>query len=499
MVQVAKTGACSWLSWDQVSKDLPPEPVNINNNNYTLNNGIPNAASAPTMSSASGLGGLSSLASRPPLTATLNAALSSYGANNNSTSSSRQPPFSTHRRSTSSPYAPTPSQPPPRKKHRNGLHKSSRRRFATTDGSNTQTTATGSSVPRKRPLFLIRTTTAGTPVNTNPSLFSAGSIAGSVGSGRTSGSEPDGDSTQYECDSEGTSATTNSEVSVERLRKSQQRMASAMLNKGGTPSHLFLEDGATAAHTSYYKTLQEAFRVALGLVLDHFYSKRGGYKLSPSEKRRNATLSLGDNDKSKRTPPLSPDSVFQQRRQRLLTMLMPPHKREDRQQRVVYDAGPPFTIQRIAEVLVSPERVSTNIYINWQCICMAMVMRLFFLDIDGWLTSSCRLVTFSVLHTDTQALQLFGKAVVGHIIPGGIWGKYGGRYISKSTRGKQSQSNQLFLVYWIFSLSTFILIFVFVVSSRNVSWQPWQTKRDGRNQSFGSDVSGAGHRHLRMM
>jgi hypothetical protein len=113
--------------------------------------------------------------------------------------------------------------------------------------------------------------------------------------------------------------------------------------------------------------LQEALRVALGLVLDHFYSKRGGYTLSPSEKRRNATLVLGGDKNNKGgTPPLSPDSVFQQRRQRLLTMLMPPRKkqqqREDRRQRQrVNDTntGPPFTIQRIAEVLVSPERVST--------------------------------------------------------------------------------------------------------------------------------------------
>jgi hypothetical protein len=361
LVQVAKTGACSWLSWDQVSKDLPPEPAN----NTLYANANPNAASAPTISA----GALSSLASRSPLSN--NVANNNIGSNN---TSSRQPPFSTHRRSTSSPYGSTSSQQSPRKKHRNGLHKSSRRRFATTDGSNTQTTATGS-VPRKRPLFLIRTTTAGTPVNTNPSLFSAGSIAGSVGSGRTSGSEPDGDSTQYECDSEGTSATTNSEVSIERLRKSQQRMASAMLAKGGAPSHLFLEDGATAAHTSYYKTLQEALRVALGLVLDHFYSKCGGYKLSPAEKRRNDTMSLGGDNK--RNPPLSSDSVFQQRRQRLLAMLLPPHKREGHQRANDNDNGPPFTIQRIAEVLVSPGRVSTN----GECIYIATVVRFFFFNI----------------------------------------------------------------------------------------------------------------------
>jgi hypothetical protein len=447
LVQVAKTGACSWLSWDQVSKDLPPEPAN---NDNTLN-GNPNAASAPTMSAS----GLSSLAARPPLTASSNAALSSNGANNNNNNnntgpnntSSRQPPFSTHRRSTSSPYAPTSSQPPARKKHRNGLHKSSRRRSATTDGSNTQT-ATGS-VPRKRPLFLIRTTTTGTPVNTNPSLFSAGSIAGSVGSGRTSGSEPDGDSTQYECDSEGTSATTNSEVSVERLRESQQRMASAMLNKGETPSHLFLEDGATAAHTSYYKTLQEAFRVALGLVLDHFYSKRGGYKLSPSERRRNATLSLGDYDNKKRTPPLSPDSVFQQRRQRLWTMLMPPHQREDRQR--VYDNGPPFTIQRIAEVLVSPERVSTNLL----RICMATAVRFFFWIL---LANSMSFGNFQ-FYTQTHKLcNCLEKLLLVTSSPGAFGGSMGG-----DTSQSRREVSEVGYFDWIFSLATVTLIFVVVV------------------------------------
>jgi len=39
-----------------------------------------------------------------------------------------------------------------------------------------------------------------------------------------------------------------------------------------------------------FKTLREATRVALGLVLDHFYKYRGGYKLSPAELRRNATV-----------------------------------------------------------------------------------------------------------------------------------------------------------------------------------------------------------------
>lgn len=292
LVQVAKTGACPWMSWDHEME-------------------------------------ISSTAS-PVMTA----AKASIGM-------TRQP-FSTHRR----------SQGPPRKKHRNGHHKgNSRRRFGAADAS--KNSAGGG---RKRPLFLIRTNP-----NSGGSTFPA---PGSVGSGRTSGSEPD-DSTQYECDSEGTSTTSNSEVSVERLRKTQQLVNVNALQAQNNKVHAVstVEESHATDHSDYhYKTLQEAFRVALGLVLDHFYKQRGGYKLAPAEKRRNETLSASDkSNNEKRIPPLSPDAVFRQRRQRLVNVLLPENKvtsATSRQRKSTSSNGYPFTIQRIAEVLVAPERVS---------------------------------------------------------------------------------------------------------------------------------------------
>lgn len=250
--------------------------------------------------------------------------------------------FSAHRRPGYSPYTGgIATQAPPRKKQRNGLHKSNRRRLDTKVG-------------RKRPLFLIRT-------NHNPVNNQNVPAPGSVGSGRTSGSEPD-DSTQYECDSEGTSATTNSEMSVERLRKShhlanesnvlgsrQPGVAAARMEEGGTSSDV--------------KTLREAFRIALGLVLDHFYQKRGGYKLSPAEKRQNennASLNANSDKQDSTAPSQSSEYIFQQRRQKLLGMVLGYPDHPDRASRLksASSEGPPFTIQRIAEVLVSPERVS---------------------------------------------------------------------------------------------------------------------------------------------
>jgi hypothetical protein len=141
----------------------------------------------------------------------------------------------------------------------------------------------------------------------------------------------------------------------------------------------------TLAATSWdsglpYKTLQSAFRVALGLVLDHFYHTRGGYKLSPAEKRRNETLTANNGGSSvkklakngvsgqenknngRNLTPLSSEDVFLQRRQRLMMLLLPasthPEDSPRRQKIAKKNDDPPFTIQRIAEVLVAPERVS---------------------------------------------------------------------------------------------------------------------------------------------
>lgn len=312
LLEVAKVGTCSWLSWDQDGKDMLPSEY----------------AASHTAAIGQHLG------TKSPLGSSL----------------VRQP-FSTHRRSVSSPHAVAPSQGPPRKKHRNGLHKITRRRFGTADATAKRNTGNGG---RKRPLFLIRTNPN---TQNNASAFAA---PGSVGSGRTSGSEPD-DSTQYEWDSEGTSATTNSEVSVERLRKTHQRVNA---NAVQTPTKIgsLASIGDDSSLSQHYKTLQEAFRIALGLVLDHFYRHRGGYKLSPAEKLKNETLLASNNFPENSSDgrgilPLSSEDVFQQRRQKLLTMLLPDTPNHGRKGTPAAE-GPPFTIQRIAEVLVSPERVS---------------------------------------------------------------------------------------------------------------------------------------------
>jgi hypothetical protein len=306
--EVARTGACSWLSWDQDTKEHPVAEY-----------------AAPAGS----------------------AGKSMLGSSASASSLTRQP-FSTHRRTTSSTFSASLAQAPPRKKHRNSLHKSNRRRFTNSDGSSKP----GSN--RKRPLLLIRThpnTTA------NASAFSA---PGSAGSGRTSGSEPD-DSTQYECDSEGTSTTTNSEVSVERLRKNQQRLSTNALQTPNRPGGIASMADNQAISQSL-KTLQEAFRMAVAIVLDHFYRNRGGYKLSPAEKRRNETLLANSAEKLSgfSLKVQSPMDIFLQRRQKLVDMLLPGSLVVNGVpvQKSHVANGPPFTIQRIAEVLVAPERVS---------------------------------------------------------------------------------------------------------------------------------------------
>ena len=338
LLEVAKTGACSWLSWDQAEE----KDHRLGSSYAGLvegGGGGGGGPAAPQTGSVSGvfLGGV----------ATTSKLSFAAGAG---TSTSRQP-FLSNRLAPSSSFVASSSQQPPRKRHRNGLHKTTRRRFGA-DGSATQTT-TGVG-GRKRPLFLIRTT-AGNNNNNNNSTSNALS-AGSVGSGRTSGSEPD-DSTQYECDSEGTSATTNSEVSVERLRKTQRLVRTTTPAK--RPAQANLDDSVGSQHVRY-KTLQEALRVALGLVLDHFYRQRGGYKLSPAEKRRNTKLHAKTDKEKQGSGSLSADAIYEQRRLRLLNMLVPDKNGDDRQHA---NDGPPFTIQRIAEVLVSPERVSKKMFV----------------------------------------------------------------------------------------------------------------------------------------
>jgi hypothetical protein len=140
---------------------------------------------------------------------------------------------------------------------------------------------------------LIRTTSASSPsnptsgVNASSSSGAAGGGAaggvfspGSVGSGRTSGSEPEDtsqfeDTSQYECDSEGTSATSNSELSFERRD----------LAKAVTESAASVMQGENLITIIAYRSVEfeGCFRTAVSLVLDHFYKNRDGSAFSCRE------------------------------------------------------------------------------------------------------------------------------------------------------------------------------------------------------------------------
>eukprot|EP00533_Pseudo-nitzschia_delicatissima_P003302 CAMPEP_0116086740 /NCGR_PEP_ID=MMETSP0327-20121206/5010_1 /TAXON_ID=44447 /ORGANISM="Pseudo-nitzschia delicatissima, Strain B596" /LENGTH=867 /DNA_ID=CAMNT_0003577799 /DNA_START=166 /DNA_END=2769 /DNA_ORIENTATION=+ len=363
IMEVAKTGKCSWLYW-----------------NHEI---------TPTEKAASASKSARKMA---PSSSSPNQYSPSFANNNNGGVVVRkQPSFGGNaaRRSTGL---------PPRKRHRNGvIHKGGERmRFGNPDGAFGRNNASTNS--RKRPLILVRTNSANaassnTNANTsggnlNASSFSATglypSAPSSVGSARSTGSEPDYDSAPYECDSEGTSATTNSEISQRKTTRAKRsggpNTQGAQISGSGLDTWTdtaTLYDGEDEANSvdgnnaiSPYKTLlQTAFRGALGLVLDYFYQNRGnGYKLSPAEKKRNdrfaETLIRSDATMTsdKLSSLLSSEYIFQQRRQRLMAMLLPSNEHEKPIEE------PPFTIQRIAEVLVAPDRYYTQTHKLCNCI-----------------------------------------------------------------------------------------------------------------------------------
>jgi len=424
IMEVAKTGKCSWLSWNHETttvtakrKGCEVETTASANSNCSLGNVQTSAAFSKSTS-------LMKVASSS----------SQYSPSFVNTGTSggivrKQSSFSggtvVARRSTGI---------PPRKRHRNGVvHKGGERmRFSNPDGAFGRSNA--SSISRKRPLVCVRTnsgTSSGTTNSTsnssnnnnntnnniissafklnsntpNATSFSSATLGGlyssapsSVGSGRSTGSEPEYDSAQYECDSEGTSATTNSEISVRKTTRSKR---SGSANPHGTQINSGLDtwtdtatmgdgedetnsvDGNNNIPGSPYKTLQTAFRGALGLVLDHFYQNRdNGYKLSPAENKRNErfaeTLNRNSNNNSNSTDDcdlmmkgdklsslLSSEYVFQQRRQRLMAMLLPTISQAGNEKQ---NEEPPFTIQRIAEVLVAPDRYYTQTHKLCNCL-----------------------------------------------------------------------------------------------------------------------------------
>ena len=207
-------------------------------------------------------------------------------------------------------------------------------------------------------LFLIRTTQSSTSVQASASLSSLFS-PGSAGSGRTSGSEHE-DTSQYECDSEGTSATSNSEMSFSAHPK--------LVPGGGFVRNSHDRGFGTAKPNFFtYHSLKDALSFALSSVLDFYYRKRGGYKLSPAEKRKyslgttDAAKSVGDENHNT-TQDNTVDNIFQSRKKHILDMLgryCDINGEQGANSRSSVSGGgvlPPFTIQRIAEVLMEPER-----------------------------------------------------------------------------------------------------------------------------------------------
>ena len=256
------------------------------------------------------------------------------------------------------------------------------------------------------------TTSTGTSTFTNtnaPSAYqnslaaflpnaSAGRATGSIASyTAASGSEHE-DTSQYECDSEGTSATSNSEMSF-GSSISKRRGMSAIGNIGSQQQRANLS--LTIAKRSdqlvrpKYLSVRDALMSALSFVLDYYYQNRGGYKLSPLEQR---IYNVGSEKNEKNTTAADQDEthtplvadvvrkseeVFQKRKKRLLEMLgrycnaaASDQESSDTEKgpNIVFQGMnsvkslPPFTIQRLAEVLMEPERYYSQTHKLCNCI-----------------------------------------------------------------------------------------------------------------------------------
>jgi hypothetical protein len=97
-----------------------------------------------------------------------------------------------------------------------------------------------------------------------------------------------------------------------------------------------------------YSSLGQAVSDGIGYVLDHSFKYYGGYRLSPAESRR--LNQQGEVTEASTNAKAGSVEVFKQRRQRLISLV---HcERNGKMER----DGPPFTIQRLAEVLVAPGR-----------------------------------------------------------------------------------------------------------------------------------------------
>jgi hypothetical protein len=272
---------------------------------------------------------------------------------------------------------------PPRKRLKNGI--------CSSHSSLSPSSHHRSSGGLKRPLATATTTTA------RNSNFLSGN------------SERDDNMSLSPYDSEDTST---SEISIDRA----QRLLNGVVN--GLVQHNSKQNGksvaaATAATTSdntavhmstncestelsttqgppptNYRSLRQVFYLATASVLDYFFQHKRGYKLSPAERRRNSMLlssvgkTCGDDTEKKNTAETATDNVgdesligeevFKQRKQRLLKVLSDADEISGKDKTSssisLYRTNPPFTIQRIAEVLLTPERYYTQTHKLCNCL-----------------------------------------------------------------------------------------------------------------------------------
>jgi len=233
---------------------------------------------------------------------------------------------------------PTGAAASPRKKNRNGLHNRS------------------SSGHTRRPIHLIRTSggggngtttataTATTTLTTQSPILSAVSRFGPS----TSGSEPE-DTSHY--DSEGTSTTSTSEFSYDQhhwqLRHRSQHLNLRTINTSALrTANTVRSEGDHASAVP--RSLREAFKCAAALILHDWYERKGGYKLSPAEAKIHKGTAISSRE------------IFRLRKQRLLQRLEGPESQ--------LAERPPFTIQRVAEVLVAPDKYYTQTHKLFNCL-----------------------------------------------------------------------------------------------------------------------------------
>jgi PPP4R2 len=312
--EIATTGMCPWLPWSRAAprdQARPPGTAHA----PAIASSAPDPASVSHLSgfmreNRSSMSAWTSSGSRqnPQLVS----ALQQHAATLN-----QQHSHLHHRRFQSS--SPT-AGGPPRKKHRNGL-------FGVTINQ-----GFGDRKGKSRKRSLVHgwnsggsATTTVTATMALPSSSSSSKLAtASTMSGLASGSDDPEDASQS-YDSEGTSA---SDLSGRRAASSNP------------PLHYQLLCSRNDLESSSYACQSDAFHEAAEVVLDYFHRAKGGYTMSPAEKAKSQRMSS-----DKASSGSASQDVFLQRRKRILSMFEPSSA-----------VDPPYTIQRVAEVLLSPER-----------------------------------------------------------------------------------------------------------------------------------------------